>query len=101
MQSTFKEMTRRAFFDKSLVESNLPNVPVLYISCRRSIWYCAWAAYKFRELYEQHLSKGDTVRPIHFTYLDDGNHFVSDLDFLWIKMSEIQARPIWTFPTNC
>jgi len=75
MQITVKEITRRVFFDKTLVGSNLPNVPVLYISCRRSIWYCAWAAYKFRELYEQHVSKGDTVRPVHFTYLDDGNHF--------------------------
>jgi len=74
MQIKIREMTRRVFFDKSLVSRILPQVSCLYISCRSSIYFCHWGAYKFRQMYDEHVAKGERVRPVHFVYLD-ANHF--------------------------
>lgn len=103
MQKTLNGVSARVLFDAESRETSFPDVPVTYITCKRSVWFCAWAEMVTRKRYEAAIEKGEKVRPIKFFSLDD-NHFVSAPSFhvgFPQKRLNHSYRPTGTIPNVC
>ncbi|KAJ8501744.1 hypothetical protein ONZ45_g12035 [Pleurotus djamor] len=67
-----QQATHDCLYNGELSRTFFPRVQVSYISCRRSMWLCVWAAFEAERLYIRHKEEG---RPMKFVNLPQANHF--------------------------
>ncbi|KAL0572817.1 hypothetical protein V5O48_009145 [Marasmius crinis-equi] len=75
MQSTIREVVKKALFDENLTQSFFPDVSTVYLYAPHSVWMTVWAYIETRRLYEDHLKANRGTRSMRFVELAGQNHF--------------------------
>jgi hypothetical protein len=78
MASPLREQANRALLDENLTKTILPEVKVVFLSCERTHWSCAFGFMENERLYNESVENGKKARPMRFVTVEGANHFVSD-----------------------
>jgi len=78
-QQELGNQTKRALFDPDLAKSIFPDIPITYIECKSSNWYCVSSFFETERRVKELQSAGTPARNIKFVELADANHFVGPI----------------------
>ncbi|KAF9447671.1 hypothetical protein P691DRAFT_801921, partial [Macrolepiota fuliginosa MF-IS2] len=74
-QTSLRDLTQRALFDKGTVKATFPGVSVVQISCLRSCGGLLWGYHNMQRQYLARQANNEFMRPLSFKVIEGGNHF--------------------------
>ncbi|KAJ3913686.1 hypothetical protein F5877DRAFT_83554 [Lentinula edodes] len=76
MQAELGEQTQRALFDSELAQNFFPGLPITFLACQSTNWYCVYSFFETERRTKENIAQGHPGRQMAFVELPHANHFV-------------------------
>ncbi|KAJ3924306.1 MAG: hypothetical protein NXY57DRAFT_388919 [Lentinula lateritia] len=76
MQTELGEQTQRALFDSELAQNFFPGLPITFLACQSTNWYCVYSFFETERRTKENVAQGHPGRQMAFVELPHANHFV-------------------------